>query len=94
MPEFESMQIAELETLLDEAKKSGGAAELAVLNAQISEMEGLLAWQEDVRGTPLHIDDPKYFVCRCPSRSPFLLARLCSLGLVDDRQRGGWVVPI
>jgi hypothetical protein len=92
MPEFEGMQIAELETLLVEAKMSEGAAELAVLNAKISEMEGLLAWQEDVRGTPLHIDVPKYFVYRCPSRSPFLLARLCSLGLVDDRQRGGWVL--
>jgi hypothetical protein len=66
MPEFEGMQIAELETLLVEAKKSGGAAELAVLNAKISEMEGLLAWQEDARGTPLHIDDPKYFVLSMP----------------------------
>ena len=84
MPEFESKKIAELGTLLVEAKKPGGAAELVVLNAKVSEMEGLLAWQQDVRGTPLHIDDPKYFVCRCPSRSPFLLARLCSLGLVDD----------
>ena len=77
------MKIAEQETLIVEAKKSGGAAEL-VLNAKTSEMEGLLAWQQDVRGTPMHIDDHKYFVCRCPSRSPFLLARLCSLGLVDD----------
>jgi hypothetical protein len=94
MPEFQSMQIAELETLLVEAKKSGERAELEVLNAKISEREGLLAWQEDVTGTLLHIDDPKYFVCRCPSHKPFMLARFCSLGSVDDRQRSGWVVPI